>query len=104
MARISTYEQDNSLHKQDKLIGSDSATSGTKNFTIASLIQLINDLSAINMFDGLSYEYQAYAPDATDPEGILNLTGTSLINTDFSAITQIIISKKVTIVQILKTT
>ena len=94
MARISTYEQDNSLHKQDKLIGSDSVTNGTKNFTIGSLIQLINELSAINVFDGLSYEYQAYAPEATDPEGILNVTGTSLNNTAFSAITQIIISKK----------
>ena len=94
MARISTYDQDSSLNKLDKLIGTDSATDGTKNFTISSLIQLINDLSAINMFDGLSYEYQAYDADATDPEGILNLTGTSLNNTAFSAINQIIISKK----------
>ena len=94
MARISTYDQDSSLNKLDKLIGTDSATDGTKNFTISSLIQLINDLSAINMFDGLSYEYQAYDADATDPEGILNITGTSLNNTAFSAITQLIVSKK----------
>jgi len=94
MARIKTYEQDSSLNKLDKLLGTDSATDATKNFTISSLIQLINDLTAVNFFDGLSYEFQDYDGGATDPEGILNLTGTSTINTAFNAITQIIISKK----------
>ena len=94
MARISTYDQDNSLNKLDKLIGTDSATDGTKNFTISSLIQLINDLTAINFFDGLSYEYAAYNNDATDPEGLLSITGNSFLTTPFSSITQLIISKK----------
>ena len=94
MARIKTYEQDNSLNKLDKLLGTDSNTDATKNFTISSLIQLINELTAINFFDGLSYEFQDYDGDATDPEGILNITGTSTIDTSFNAITQLIISKK----------
>ena len=94
MARISTYDQDSSLNKLDKLIGTDSETDGTKNFTISSLIQLINDLTAINFFDGLSYEYSAYDNDATDPEGLMNITGSSFITTPFSGISQLIVSKK----------
>lgn len=42
MARISTYDQDSTLHVNDKLLGTDSGTAATKNFTIQSIVDLIN--------------------------------------------------------------
>ena len=94
MARISTYSQDSTMNRLDKVVGSDSATNSTKNYTIQSIIDLINDISGINLFDGVKFRFQAYDADATDPSGILNITGTSTISTDFSAISQVIVSKK----------
>ena len=34
MARISQYDQDSTLNKLDKVVGTDSATGATKNYTI----------------------------------------------------------------------
>ena len=42
MARISTYDQDSNVSFQDKLIGTNSVDSATKNFTLQSVIDLIN--------------------------------------------------------------
>ena len=94
MARISTYSQDSTMNKLDKIVGSDSATNATRNYTIESIINLINDISGINLFDGVKFRFQDYDQDATDPVGILNITGTSTLQTSFSSISQIIISKK----------
>lgn len=41
MARISTYEQDSTVSKQDKVIGTDSVTGETKNFTLSSILSLV---------------------------------------------------------------
>ena len=95
MARISTYDQDSNVSFQDKLIGTNSVDSATKNFTLQSVIDLINQLSGINLFDGMVYKFQSYLPAATDPVGILNLVGGNTSTTAFSAVTQIIVSKKV---------
>ena len=43
MARISTYEQDSTVSKQDKVIGTDSVTGETKNFTLSSILSLVSD-------------------------------------------------------------
>ena len=95
MARISTYEQDSNVSFQDKLIGTNSVDSATKNFTLQSVIDLINQLSGINLFDGMVYKFQSYLPAATDPVGILNLVAGNTSTTAFTAVTQIIVSKKV---------
>ena len=95
MARISTYDQDSNVSFQDKLIGTNSVDSATKNFTLQSVIDLINQLSGINLFDGMVYKFQSYLPAATDPVGILNLVAGNTSTTAFSAVTQIIVSKKV---------
>lgn len=94
MARISTYSQDSTMNKLDKIVGSDSATNATRNYTIESIINLINDISGINLFDGVKFRFQNYDQDATDPVGILNITGTSTLQTNFYSISQIIVSKK----------
>ena len=98
MARIQTYAQDSNVTFQDKLIGTDSATSATKNFTIQSLMDVINQLSGVDMFDGLVFKYVAFEPAATDPAGTLNLVGGVAASQAFSATTQIILSKKLLIV------
>ena len=95
MARISTYDQDSNVSFQDKLIGTNSVDSATKNFTLQSVIDLINQLSGVNLFDGMVYKFQNYLPAATDPVGILNLVGGATATTTFSSVTQIIVSKKV---------
>lgn len=41
MARISTYDQDSTVSGSDKVIGTDSVTGGTKNFTLSSITSLI---------------------------------------------------------------
>lgn len=95
MARIQTYDQDSNVTFQDKLIGTDSASSATKNFTIQSLMDVINQLSGIDLFDGIVFKYQAFEPAATDPAGALNLVGGAAATQAFTATTQIIVSKKV---------
>ena len=95
MARIQTYDQDSNVTFQDKLIGTDSATSATKNFTVQSLIDVINQLSGVDLFDGIVFKYQAFEPAAADPAGALNLVGGVAATQAFSATTQIIVSKKV---------
>lgn len=95
MARITTYEQDSNVSFEDKLLGTDSVTGGTKNFTIQSLMNLINELSGVSLFDGVLFKYQEYDPSATDPRGILNLVGGIAASTPFTSVTQIILSKKV---------
>jgi len=95
MARIQTYDQDSNVTFQDKLIGTDSASSATKNFTIQSLMDVINQLSGVDLFDGIVFKYQAFEPAATDPAGALNLVGGVAATQAFSATTQIIVSKKV---------
>ena len=41
MARISTYEQDVTISGADKVLGTDSVTGGTKNFTLGSVLSLV---------------------------------------------------------------
>ena len=94
MPRIGTYEQDSTLSKLDKLLGSDSGSTGTKMYSIDSIVTLINEINAIDTFDGLLYEFKDYLAEATDPQGVLNLTGTNTIATNFSAVTQLILSDK----------
>ena len=94
MARISSYAQDTSLNTSDKVLGTDSASDGTKNFSISSIIQLINDLGAIYQPDGIPYTFSNLVSTDTDPQGVLSLTGGSPYATAFSSVTQIILSKK----------
>ena len=49
MARISQYDQDSTLNKLDKVVGTDSATGATKNYTIDSMIGLVNSEDLVNV-------------------------------------------------------
>ena len=92
MARISTYDQDSTLNKLDKVLGTDSATGGTKNYTLESVVNLINDEDLIEVFDGVSYAFKSYEAGSTNPRGIINLNAGTASQAAFSAVNQIYIS------------
>jgi len=52
MARISTYDLDNSVSKNDKVIGTDSSGNGTKNFKLKNIVGFLNTSGLINL-DGI---------------------------------------------------
>ena len=84
MARISTYNLDNTVSKNDKVIGTDSSGSSTKNFKLSDVIQLVNDSGLLNIGDLLTFQY-----NTNSSYGSLNLTtgGPS-----FSTISEITVS------------
>lgn len=94
MARISTYGQDSTLNKLDKVLGTDSATGGTKNYTIDSIMGLINDEGLVQAFDGSTFKFQSYVAGSSDPQGVINLNAGAASTAAFSAINQIYISTK----------
>ena len=93
MARISTYGLDNSPSTSDKWIGTDSATGQTKNFSVESVINLINDNSFIDQFDGVIYEFTEYESSSTT-QGVISVNAAGASVTQFSAVNTIYLSKK----------
>ena len=94
MARISSYDQDSSLNVADKLLGTDSATGATKNFTLDSVLGLVNDGGLVQAFDGSTFQFTDYVAPGSNPQGILNLNEGTATTAAFSAINQIFISVK----------
>ena len=93
MARISTYGFDSTPSLTDKWIGTDSATNATKNFSVESIVELLNDNSLIDQFDGVIYEYKTLDAEV-QPTGIIGVTQTGNSVTQFSAVTQLFLSVK----------
>jgi hypothetical protein len=92
MARISTYALDTTPSLTDLWIGTDSATQQTKNFSVDSIVNLLNNNSLIDQFDGVIYEYKTLDAEA-QPSGIINLSGQNSLPTAASAVTTIYLSK-----------
>ena len=92
MARISQYDQDSTLNKLDKVVGTDSATGATKNYTINSLVGLINDENLVSAFDGVIYTFQSYVDPAGEVKGVLNLNASDAATTTFSTVGTIYLS------------
>ena len=92
MARISTYGQDSTLNKLDKVLGTDSATGGTKNYTIDSMMGLVNSEDLITVFDGVPYLFKNYEVGSSNPQGVINLNAGTASNVAFSAINRLYIS------------
>ena len=93
MPRINTYDLDTTPSLSDKWIRTDSATTTTKNFTVSSIINLINSSSAIDHFDGVSYEFKAIDSENPNPTGVICVSATNVLATAFSAINNIFVSK-----------
>jgi hypothetical protein len=92
MARISTYGQDGTLNKLDKVLGTDSATGGTKNYTIDSMLGLVNEASLVEQPDGSTFQFQDYVASSFTPSGVISLNAGSATTASFSAINQLYIS------------
>jgi len=92
MARISSYGQDGTLNKLDKVLGTDSATGATKNYSINSMIGLVNEEDLVDRVDGGSFAFKSYEAGSTTPQGIINLNAGSATQAAFSAVNQIYIS------------
>ena len=92
MARISQYDQDSSLNKADKVLGTDSATGKTKNYSIESILSVANEANLVESFDGAAFEFKDYVDPAGTVDGVLNLNAGSAIDTSFSTINTIYIS------------
>ena len=88
MPRISTFSQDTTVSKQDQWIGTDSQTGDTKNYSIQSFVDLINDENLVNLFDGVLYKFTEIDTTAQG-KGIINVTGTNTLSTAFNTITSI---------------
>ena len=88
MPRISTFSQDATVSKQDQWIGTDSETGATKNYSIQSFVDLINDENLVNLFDGVLYTFKAVDSTAQG-QGILSVTGSNTLTTNFSALTHV---------------
>lgn len=93
MARIFTYDQDPSLNLNDKLIGTNSEDSVTKNFTIESFLELANSENFIKHFDGIVFKVQDYNVDS-DQYGIITTGTGAYTNTNFANIQTIYLSDK----------
>ena len=93
MPRISTFSQDTTVSKQDQWIGTDSETGATKNYSIQSFVDLINDENLVNLFDGVLYTFKAVDSTAQG-QGILSVTGSNTLTTNFSALTHVYLHVK----------
>lgn len=95
MARIKTYNQDVKVTKDDKLIGTNTNSGATQNFSLSSIVDFMNSEGQIKMPDGALFRFQTFDPDHTDPVGILNLTrDENTVETSYSAVTTVYVSKK----------
>lgn len=93
MARIFTYNQDESLNLNDKVIGSNSGDNVTKNYTVESLLGVANSENFIKQFDGIVFKVQDYNLDS-DQFGIITTGTGSYTSTDFDNIQTIYLSDK----------
>ena len=70
MARISRYDFDSTVSKNDKIIGTDSSGSATRNFKLEDVAGFLNTSSLINVNGQLVYKFR----NATQPiSGAFNL-------------------------------
>ena len=56
MARISTYNLDNTVSKNDKVIGTDSSGSSTKNFRLENIADFLNTSNILNVNGQIVYQ------------------------------------------------
>jgi hypothetical protein len=71
MAKISTYNLDTTVSKNDKVIGTDSSGSSTKNFKLEDIAGFLNTSNLINVNGQLIYQFST---GATPDSGEFNIT------------------------------
>ena len=93
MARIFTYNQDDSLNLQDKVIGSNSGDNVTKNYSVESLLDIANSENFIKQFDGIVFKAQDFNNDSQQ-FGIITTGTGAYTSTDFANIQTLYLSFK----------
>ncbi len=74
MARISTYAIDQTITENDKLIGTDSSGSVTKNFTPKKLVEYFNEAGVLGIANQVSFKYYTTF-SGIRPEGSITMPG-----------------------------
>lgn len=93
MARISTYAVDAKPSLGDKVIGTEGdGTFLTKNYSFEDIVELLNITNSTAVADQMIYEFQWDLSQGRSP-GTISFAAGGGINTAFSAITSIVISK-----------
>jgi len=95
MARISTYGIDAKPELNDKVIGTDTAPGAdlrTKNYSLGEVIDLFNQSNALGVADQAIFLYQSDISQGRDA-GTISFVAGGGVGTQFSDITQILISK-----------
>lgn len=87
MARISTYNLDTTVSKNDKLIGTDSGGTSTKNFKLENIADFLNVSNILNINGQIVYKFVS---TSTPSNGEFNLPNGA--TSSFSTITEIKIS------------
>lgn len=91
MARISSYQNDNNISGDDKLLGSDS-TSSTRNFLISDLADFLNNNGYVTVSRQLNLKFETSFNDRYS--GSFLLSGFGGDQSNISDITSIVASKK----------
>lgn len=94
MARISSYNLDGTLNTADKVLGTDSATGLTKNYSIESIMEAGNNANLIDIFDGAIYNFKDYIEPGEIIKGVINLNAGPAASTSFTIINTIYLSVK----------
>ena len=93
MARISTYAIDAKPSLGDKVIGTEGdGTFLTKNYSFEDIVELLNITNSTAVADQMIYEFQWDLSQGRSP-GTISFAAGGGINTAFSAITSMLISK-----------
>lgn len=87
MAKISTYNLDTTVSKNDKVIGTDSGGNVTKNFKLEDIANFLNTSSLINVNGQLVYQFKELAVPGSGQ--FVTSTGTAQ---SFSAISSLLFS------------
>jgi hypothetical protein len=92
MARISTYANDVTLSKTDKVIGTDSSGNTTRNFTLNSIAEIFSQLGLVAIAGQSSFKFQSNINDGR-LAGTISLDAGGGNNTALSGISSFKISK-----------
>ena len=84
MARISKYQFDQDVTKEDFVIGSDSQTKRTRNYKLGDIADFLGTQDVI-LGNKFSYTYDQVSPYTGLQEGEISFNNNNITNTPFSA-------------------
>ena len=95
MARIKTYTFDTEIGKQDKLIGTDSNQSTTRNYSFEDIGKYLNNFNVVSVVGQNNFKFQDGLSSQLNREsGSISFESYNGIGTAFSAVTELIFSHK----------